>query len=184
MRSPKPLNQLSWSDRFSIIAAAKVELPEITEEDILKVFGVDKDDYEMASECLADGTFKTNTRIDANFYIPFFRGETPEFPEPEARSRTLPELVSKAIDPENRQLFASKPQKRSGRKGNNITKAFAAIPNEPIPAEEFAEKHRVSMAVLRQYKRFDKENTGQVNVRKNKDTGIIMIWRSTDASAE
>lgn len=184
MRSPKPLNQLSWSDRFSIIAAAKVELPDITEEDILKVFGVDKDDYDMASECLADGTFKTNTRIDAMFYVPFFKGETPEFPEPEARVRTLPEMVSKAIDPENRPLFASKPQKRSGRKGNNISRAFAAIPSTPVPAEEFATKNRVSMAVLRQYKRFDKENTGQVNVRKDKETGVIMIWRSAeDASA-
>lgn len=184
MRSPKPLNQLSWSDRFSIIAAAKVELPEITEEDILKVFAVDKDEFEMANDCLADGTFKLNTRIDAAFYIPFFRGETPEFPEVEQRVRTLPEIVSKAIDPENRPLFASKPQKRSGRKGNNITRAFAAIPNTPVPAEEFATKNRVSMAVLRQYKRFDKENTGQVNVRKDKETGIIMIWRSTENASD
>lgn len=184
MRAPKPITQLSWSDRFSIIAAAKVELPEITEEDILKVFCVDKDEYTMANECLADGTFKPNERIDAAFYIPYFRGEQPIFPEADPRIRTLPESVSKATTPEERLQFASKPQKKSGRSGNNIQRAFNAIPTEAVPVEEFAAKHRVSLAVLRQYKRFDKTGRGQVNVRKNKETGVIMIWRSAeDASA-
>lgn len=184
MRSPKPITQLSWSDRFSIIAAAKEEIPEVTEEDILKVFSVDKDEYAMAAECLKDGVFKLNAQIDAAFYIPYFRGEVPEFPELPARVRTLPEVVSKATTPEERLLFASKPQKKSGRTGNNISRAFSAIPTVAVPVEEFAAKHRVSLAVLRQYKRFDKTGKGQVNVRKDKETGVIMIWRSTDAPVQ
>lgn len=180
MRSPKPITQLSWSDRFTIIEAAKAEIPEITEEDILKVFAVDKDDYDMASECLSDGVFKVNNRIDANFYIPYFRGEVPEYPDAEPRSRTLP--VPEEFDPEKRQQFASKNKKPAGRRGNNISRAFAAIPSTPVPVEEFAKKHQVSLAVLRQYKRFDKEGKGQVNVRKDKELGVVMIWRSDDAS--
>lgn len=182
MRAPKLLNQLSWSDRFSIIAVATTQIPTITENDICKVFGVDVEELAIASECFADGIFKSNPTIDADFYIPYFRGEEPAFPEVEARVRTLPELVSKAIDPAERQLFASKPKVRSGRRGNNIQRAFAAIPTSPVPAEEFANKHRVSMAVLRQYKRFDKENKGQVNVRKDKESSVIMIWREAPAN--
>lgn len=177
MRSPKPINQLSWSDRFSIIAVATKALPSITDVDICKVFHVDADELTIARECLRDGVFKVNPAIDAEFYVPFFRGETPTFPTPDPRMRTLPEMVSKAIDPAERQLFANKPRQRAGKRGNNIQRAFAAVPLEPTPAEEFATKHRVSMAVLRQYSRFDKEGKGRVNVRKDKDTGTIMIWR-------
>ncbi len=182
MRVPKPITQLSWSDRFSIIAAAKQEFPTLTEEEICKVLVVDRDELSMASECLSDGTFRANTQLDAAFYLPYFRGEEPVFPEAVQRQRTLPEIVSKATDPAERLLFASKPQKKSGRRGNNIQRAFAAIPTTPVPVEEFSKKHSVSVAVLRQYKRFDKEGNGQVNVRKDKDTGVIMIWRSVEAT--
>lgn len=177
MRAPKPITQLSWSDRFSIIAVATQQMPEIDNSIICKVFGVDDEELAIASECFADGIFKPNPNIDAEFYLPFFKGETPEFPDTPSRVRTLPEVVSKAIDPAERQLFANKPKQRTGRKGSNISRAFSAIPTEPVPAEEFAAKHRVSMAVLRQYKRFDKAGRGQVNVRKDKATGVIMIWR-------
>lgn len=177
MRVPKSIGQLSWSDRFSIIAVATNQIPSITEQDICKVFGVDAEELAIASECFADGTFKSNPSINAEFYIPYFRGEEPVFPDAQPRVRTLPESVSKAVDPAERQLFASKTRARTGRRGNNIQRAFGAIPTDPVPAEEFAKKHHVSMAVLRQYKRFDKSNSGQVNVRKDKDTGIIMIWR-------
>lgn len=177
MRAPKPITQLSWSDRFSIIAVATQEIPTLSENDICKVFRVDADELAIARECLNDGVFKSNSPIDANFYIPFFRGEEPIYPQVEARTRTLPEIVSKAIDPAERQLFASKPKVRTGRRGNNIQRAFAAVPAVPTPAEEFAQKHRVSMAVLRQYGRFDKDNDGQVHVRKDKATGLVMIWR-------
>lgn len=184
MRAPKPITQLSWSDRFSILAVANETLPTISEADICNVFHVDTEELAIARECLNDGVFKLNTSIDAAFYLPYFRGEEPVFPEVPGRVRTLPEIVSKAIDPAERQLFANKPKQRTGRKGSNISRAFAAIPQTPVPAEEFAAKHRVSMAVLRQYKRFDKENTGQVNVRKDKNTGTIMIWREAAAGGE
>lgn len=177
MRSPKPITQLSWSDRFGILAFATQQLPALSENDICNVFCVEADELAIARECLNDGVFRTNDHIDAAFYLPYFLGQEPVFPDVAPRQRTLPELASKAIDPAERMLFASQPKKRSGRRGNNIQRAFSAIPTEPTPAEAFAAKHHVSMAVLRQYKRFDKENTGQVNVRKDKDSGVIMIWR-------
>ena len=182
MRAPKPITQLSWSDRFGILAKAIGHYPDITESDICEIFRVDVDELSIARECLNDGVFKSNLTIDADFYLPYFRGEVPEFAQVDARVRTLPEIVSKAIDPADRQLFANRPKPRTGRRGNNISRAFAAIPHEAVPAEEFAKKHRVSMAVLRQYKRFDKLHTGQVNVRKDKESGLIMIWREADTN--
>lgn len=82
-----------------------------------------------------------------------------------------------------------KQQKRRGRKGSKIENAFKAIPVEPIPAEQFASEHNVSLAVLRQSKRFDTVSEGTVHIRKvptgkmdanDKKIKQLMIWRSAD----
>lgn len=77
---------------------------------------------------------------------------------------------------------SAQPKKR-GRKGSKIQNAFAAIPSEPTDANAFAARHNVSLAVLRQSKRFDKTGTGVVRVRKDKDTNALMVWREDEASA-
>jgi hypothetical protein len=68
--------------------------------------------------------------------------------------------------------------KKRGRKGQKIHEAFAAIPVSPTPAEAFAAAHKVSMPVLRQSKRFDRTGLGIVNVKKNRDSKVLMIWRN------
>jgi hypothetical protein len=74
-------------------------------------------------------------------------------------------------------------QKR-GRKGNKITSAFLAVTNEPIAVDRFVMQHGVSLAVLRQSKRFieqmseeDVAKVGKIVVKQNKETKTLMIWR-------
>ena len=67
---------------------------------------------------------------------------------------------------------------KCGRKGNNIVQAFDNVPAIPVEFEGFAKKYHVSPKVLRQIKRFDAfKERGQVYVRKNKRTKLVMIWR-------
>lgn len=81
------------------------------------------------------------------------------------------------------QTASKKPKelKKRGRKGSNILDAFKAVPSTPIPVEEFAQKQGVSVAVLRQAKRFDTTGIdGRVHVKKDKDSKTLVIWRSAD----
>lgn len=167
----KPIVQLSWADRFGIIREME-EKP--SDADICRVFKVTNEELTTARQLLDDGVLRTNPRINAAFYSLFFKGETPEFPKAVQRVRVLP------VPPDNeeRRLFASqnKVVRPRGRKSNNINIAFKAIPTTPTDVDKFAEKNRVSVAVLRQHKRFDKY-PGTVFVRKNKETGVTEVWR-------
>lgn len=173
----KPINQLCWADRFGILAGMESKP---SDDDICRVFGVAADDLKMARDMLDQGVLRTNPRINTAFYSLFFSGDKqPEFPKAEKRVRVLP----MPADNEERRLFASqnKTVRPRGRKSNNIDLAFKAIPANPVDVEKFAEKHRCSVAVLRQHKRFDKY-PGTVFVRKNKDTGITEVWREAPAA--
>lgn len=180
MKPYKSVAQLSWSDRFTIIQMANASSDvELTNEQICSTFGVDSEELAVALECFEDGIFKTNNNKDYSPYLPLFEGKDIQLVDDrEPRQRTLPEIVVEALTPEERQLFASK--RKTGRKGNNITRAFKAVPHEPVPVDEFSAKHNVSVAVLRQYKRFDKTGGARVYVRKDKETGVIMIWREKE----
>lgn len=76
---------------------------------------------------------------------------------------------------------ATKPTKipaKRGRKGDNVVKAFAAIPSTPIDVNKFAAEQGVSLHVLRQSKRFDPNpDLGKVRVAKDKTTKTLMISR-------
>ena len=168
----KPINQLCWADRFGIVSQM-TESP--TDADICRVFGVSNDELTGARQLLEQGVIRVNPRINHEYYQLFFKGESPEFPKATTqRVRVLPQPV----DNEERRLFASqnKTTKPRGRKSNNIDLAFKAIPAHPVNVEDFATKHRVSVAVLRQHTRFNKY-PGTVFVRKNKASGITEIWR-------
>lgn len=173
----KPINQLSWADRFGIVNNMD-EAPSDT--DICRVFKVSEDELVQARSLLDRGVLRTNPRVNHEFYSLFFKGQTPEFPKVTARTRVLP----LPPDNEERRLFASqnKTVRPRGRKSNNIDLAFKAIPTTACDVEKFAEKHRVSVAVLRQHKRFDKY-PGTVFVRKNKDTGITEVWREAESAS-
>lgn len=174
----KPINQLCWADRFGILAGMDNQP---SDADICRVFGVDYEALTTARDMLNQGVLRTNPRINSAFYSLFFTSDKqPEFPAAEKRIRTLP----MPADAEERRLFASqnKNVKPRGRKSNNIDLAFKAIPTNPVDVEKFAEKHRCSVAVLRQHKRFDKY-PGTVFVRKNKETGITEVWREPATEA-
>ena len=60
-------------------------------------------------------------------------------------------------------------QKR-GRKGSKIATAFRDVPLVPVFAETFAARHRVSISVLRQAKRFDPVRNGKWSCPVSVDT--------------
>ena len=93
------------------------------------------------------------------------------------KTQRAPKTISKNKVPSTATTIVSGTKR--GRKGNNITNAFAAIPSSPVSAETFATQHNVSIAVLRQSKRFDTTGLGPVNVRKDKSAGTLMIWRES-----
>ncbi len=79
---------------------------------------------------------------------------------------------------------APKVLKKRGRKGNKIDTAFKEIPLQAVVFDVYAKKHGVSTNVLRQIKRHDTyKTTGQVFIRKNKETQTIMIWRELPEEA-
>jgi viroplasmin and RNaseH domain-containing protein len=87
--------------------------------------------------------------------------------------------------PETATKKVKEPQKR-GRKGDKITVALTAIPLVPVSVDSFINQYGVSLAVLRQSKRFiakldtaTQASIGQVNVRQDKTTKQLMIWRET-----
>jgi hypothetical protein len=75
----------------------------------------------------------------------------------------------------------SKVKKKPGRQGERVKKAFAAIPFEKTPLEDFAKKHNVSEHCLRQHTRFDEKSgtahLGKVRTQKDKTDGRSYIWR-------
>lgn len=75
--------------------------------------------------------------------------------------------------------------KKRGRQSNKIANAFASLTSTPVSVESYAKEHGVSVAVLRQAKRFDKSGAvGQVHVKKDKESGSLMIWRSTESAEQ
>lgn len=176
MNSPqiKPISHLSWADRFGIMSKMS-EVP--SDDELCRVFRVDPNELRLARICLRDKVFRVNTKIDHSLYESVFKGEEVQFPTfGTTRTRTYPEF-----NEADRVLFASKREeqksKQKVRRTNNIDLAFKNIPTDPTPVEVYAEQHRVSVAVLRQHKRFDKFQTGVVYVKKNKETGVVEIWR-------
>jgi hypothetical protein len=76
---------------------------------------------------------------------------------------------------------ATKVYKKRGRKGEQVIKAFKAIPTTMVDAEKYAESYGITVASLRQIKRYDPvKETGQVFVRKilkGENKGKMMVWR-------
>ena len=85
--------------------------------------------------------------------------------------------VASFAKPQTATKVTKTPAKR-GRKGENVVKAFAAIPTTPVDVDTFAKEQGVSLHVLRQSKRFDSNpSLGKVRVAKDKATKKLMICR-------
>lgn len=153
----------SWGERFALLDHYKP-----SDTLACKVFGVTQAELEAAQQLRAHNVFASKSNMDVDKYAPLF-GASPSTP-----------VVNK---PES----ASKREKlplRRGRKGDKITRALLAVPASPVDLAKFAEQQGVSLAVLRQSKRFVQKLDGEIasaigtiNVRKDKSTNQLVIWR-------
>lgn len=153
------LGSLGWGDRFALIDHYKP-----TDETIMEVFGIDANELETAREFRKAGTFTVNKNLDVKPYAEAFANPTSSVTSHKPARSATKAAVTKAVT-------------KRGKRGNKIQTAFAAITAKAVPAETFAKKHGVSLAVLRQAKRFDKTGGGVVHVKKDKNNGKLMIWR-------
>lgn len=168
---------LNWNDKLALIDYYKPD-----DQTICKTFGVTQDELDTARAMKQNGTFTPTKDIDYSSYSNMFSGDNvTSTTKPEVTSSTSSTVKLPTVDPKQppqTATKASKVPKKRGRKGSKIQKAFVAIPNVPTEAETFANKNQVSIAVLRQSKRFDKNpELGSVKVKKDKETGNLMIWR-------
>jgi len=163
---------LTWNDRIALIEHYKPD-----DNTICQVFGVTPNELVAARHMEGNGTLVPTPNIDYASYKHLFVTATSSTKDVPKESSATSVKVEPGGKPETATKKSKTPQKR-GRKGDKITKAFEAIPEIPVDAETFAETHSVSLAVLRQSKRFDKTNiNGSVKVKKDKESGKLMIWR-------
>lgn len=161
----------SWNDRFALIDHFTP-----TDAQICAAFSVTPEELSTARDLRTTGTFKSNVDLDVNQYNNIFV----EAPAPVASIPAAPKATKSTKtsikSPKQKPETATKIAKKRGRSGNKIATAFAAIPTSPVPAEEFAKNQGVSLAVLRQGKRFN--SNCKVHVRTNKETKVLEIWRT------
>jgi hypothetical protein len=140
---------LSWADKLVLVSRY-----ELSETEACTAFGVTKQELVVAKNLLAKGVFAPNETLNTSIYSDFFV---------KLRSGELDHL--------------QKTFKPKGARPSKITMAFEAITDSPQKVSEIIERYGVSLAVLRQSKRFDKGNVGQIHIRKDKDTSELMVWR-------
>lgn len=151
---------LTWNDRFALIDRFQP-----SDDTILVLFGVTDNELTAARGLRTVGMLVPAKNIDYTTYAPSFSVK---------KTEANTQMIDKPKEPQT----ATKKVLKRGRKGNNISIAFQNVPTTPTNAETFATEYQVSMAVLRQSKRFDTfSETGQIRVKKDKKTGQLMIWR-------
>lgn len=175
---------MSWNDRFALIDHYKP-----ADAEICTAFGVDQSELETARQLRSAGTFIANTQLDVSKYNGVFAASMSEISNPQtissgdgnknkgnATSHQKPETAAKKV-------HVKVPAKR-GRKGDKITKALQSVTSTPVTVDSFIKQHGVSLAVLRQSKRFIEKldpavakQIGKINVRQDKGTKQLMIWR-------
>lgn len=165
MSKPISVSTMSWGQRFAIAEAYHPD-----DEQICKVFQVSKEDLDHARQLRKDNVIKIDSTLNTAPYGVLF-GKDP--------------VTSKSVTTHGPATKKVAEPKKRGRKGDKILNAFKAIGKDPVSAEEFITTHGISMAVLRQSRRFDSTEvaaTNPVRVRKN-DKGVLMVWRD-EPSAE
>lgn len=152
-----PVNQLTWSERLAIIDQFAPG-----DDQICAAFQVTREELETARDISTTGNLlRPASDFDTSKYSTIFENvDIKSIP----RIRQMPTTATRPAP------------RRRGRKGNNIANAFNHIPSSPTPASEFAAEHNVSIAVLRQSKRFDHTEKAPVHVAKDAG-GTLMIWR-------
>lgn len=174
-------HNFSWGDRFAVIDHFTP-----TDPQICKTFTVTQGELDTARQLRTAGTFVPTTGMNMTKYANMFptcaaTKSTPTATVPPSKlvatAHAKPESATK------KSKIEKVPQKR-GRKGNKIVDALLAIPTKPVLVTAFMQQHGVSLAVLRQSKRFISKldvttatKIGSVNVKQDKATKSLMIWR-------
>ena len=178
---------MSWPDRFALINHYKP-----SDAQICASFGLSQDELDTARTLADAGTFRASQNLDVAKYSSVFTadGSTPTATGVAATPTTKSGKAGGTTTftkPETAVKKAKVPQKR-GRKGDKIAIALSAVPSTQVPVETFMAQHGVSLAVLRQSKRFlsklpaeQAAAIGRINVRQDKATKTLMIWRDTQA---
>lgn len=173
---------LSWNDRLTLLSHFKP-----TDADAIHALDVSQSELDVARTQLKAGVFSLSPNLDVESYGHLFastsstsetdstmtstKSSTRRSGSTSTAKSTAPETASKTV----------REVKKRGRKGDKILKAFSSIPASPVAAEEFAKSFGVSIAVLRQSKRFDKsQSVGTVRVKKDKGSKTLMIWREVE----
>ncbi len=171
---------LSWNDRLTLINHYKPSDAVATQ-----AFGITQAELDVARTQLKAGSFSLSPDLDVESYGHLFAspadGEDATATSTKSPGRrSTSTSTTKGTAPETATKTVREAKKR-GRKGDKILKAFSSIPATPVAAEEFAKSHGVSIAVLRQSKRFDPtKGGGTVRVKKDKGTKTLMIWREVE----
>lgn len=163
MAKLKSVSNMNWSERLALIDHFSPD-----EDSACQVFDVTKEQLQTAYELRQAGSLKPCEHIDVTDYNTLFDNTTTRTTTQTQTAHT----TSKQSDAE-----------KNKRKGSNkITKAFEAVPYDKVSAQEFAEQYGVSLAVLRQSKRFDpySQELGPVHVKKDKQANQLMVWREAD----
>ena len=168
------VNALNWSDRFAIIDKFNP-----ADEVICEKLNVSQDELDTARDLRAAGNFKSKPDVNISEFAKMLSGSA-KAKKPTVTSHTVPVPKTKKVSTVQ-PTTATKPVKlplKRGRKGSKIATAFLAVPSTAVPASEFTEQHGVSLAVLRQSRRFDKSGlVGSVKVKQDKVTKTLMVWR-------
>ena len=167
---------LTWNDRFALIDYYK---PSDTE--ICNIFNIDVNSLNVARNFRSTGQFKPTADIDVKSYAHMFNTVQIKSAKKNEKKKTATSTV--------KPITATKTQpilKKRGRKGNNIKSAFDSITTTPVSVDNFSKQHGVSVAVIRQGKRFDtKPEAGTVRVKKIERDGkkVLCVWREKSLNA-
>jgi hypothetical protein len=164
----------SWGDRFALINHYKP-----TDDTIKRAFGITQNQLDTARVLYQAGTIRVNPKIEPEKYGEMFNPGTTKQPT------VQPDIVpSPSVTVHPNPTQPQQPAKR-GRSGNKITNALHHVPTQPVPIDDFVKTVDVSVAVLRQAKRFiqklspeEQAEIGTINVRQDKTTKQLMIWKS------
>lgn len=167
------LTSLSWTARLTII-----ERYDLTDAEAIANFGVSLEELNMAKEFKQDGVipFKTDPNLDVEQYSTMLVRDSITNPKSQ-KAPTMNESETTTKKPHKATSAIKNPSKKVGHKGTKIAAAFNTIGLDPISVDTLMSQTGVSLAVLRQANRFDKTGGGPVRVRKDKTTGVLMVWR-------
>ena len=175
----KKLSMMSWNDRFAIIDQFKP-----SDNTICDVFNLTSMELHTASRLRAAGTFAPNPHLNTTQFAELFNDIDNELSLlPVVNVKISSVTVHNKPETATKKVIVKEIQKR-GRTGNKIQQALFAVPNTPVPVDQFIQEHGVSVAVLRQSKRFtehlsvnDRQLIGKICVKQDKTTKILMIWK-------